>query len=96
MRGEIPMRSNLSSGIPCSMVPKDVTQPSTPANANMRQPPISECTATKAEGATKIPRTRVTRRLAHSHIEVIISDNLTYNPNVELSESIRQCPGKKI
>ncbi|KAG5337909.1 SARM1 protein, partial [Acromyrmex heyeri] len=39
MRGEIPMRSDLSSGIPRSMAPKDVTQPSTPANANMRQPP---------------------------------------------------------
>ncbi|KYM83763.1 Sterile alpha and TIR motif-containing protein 1 [Atta colombica] len=30
---------DLSSGIPCSMAPKDVTQSSTPANANMRQPP---------------------------------------------------------
>lgn len=39
MRGEIPMRADLSGGISRSMAPKDVTQPSTPANTNMRQPP---------------------------------------------------------
>ncbi|XP_011684352.1 PREDICTED: sterile alpha and TIR motif-containing protein 1 isoform X3 [Wasmannia auropunctata] len=39
MRGEIPMRSDMSGGIPRSMAPKDVAQPSTPGNTNMRQPP---------------------------------------------------------
>ncbi|XP_011251649.1 sterile alpha and TIR motif-containing protein 1 isoform X2 [Camponotus floridanus] len=39
MRGEIPARSELSAGIPRSMAPKDVTQPSTPGNTNIRQPP---------------------------------------------------------
>ncbi|XP_070153046.1 NAD(+) hydrolase sarm1-like isoform X1 [Polyergus mexicanus] len=40
MRGEIPMRSEvLSAGIPRSMAPKDVTQPSTPGSTNIRQPP---------------------------------------------------------
>lgn len=33
------MRSDLSGGIPRSMAPKDVTQPSTPGNTNIRQPP---------------------------------------------------------
>ncbi|EFN88463.1 Sterile alpha and TIR motif-containing protein 1, partial [Harpegnathos saltator] len=39
MRGELPMRPDLSGGIPRSMAPKDVTTPSTPGNTNMRQPP---------------------------------------------------------
>ncbi|XP_025075858.1 sterile alpha and TIR motif-containing protein 1 isoform X2 [Pogonomyrmex barbatus] len=39
MRGEIPMRSDLSGGIPRSMAPKDVAQPNTPSNTNIRQPP---------------------------------------------------------
>jgi hypothetical protein len=39
MRGEIPMRSELSGGIPRSMAPKDVVQPSTPSNTTIRQQP---------------------------------------------------------
>ncbi|KOX68495.1 Sterile alpha and TIR motif-containing protein 1, partial [Melipona quadrifasciata] len=35
MRGEIPVRSD----IPRSIAPKDVTQPNTPSNTNIRQPP---------------------------------------------------------
>jgi len=39
MRGEIPMRSELSGGISRSMAPKDVIQPSTPSNTAIRQQP---------------------------------------------------------
>ncbi|EZA50513.1 Sterile alpha and TIR motif-containing protein [Ooceraea biroi] len=39
MRGELPMRSELSGGIPRSMAPKDVVQPNTPSNTNIRQQP---------------------------------------------------------
>ncbi|XP_032683872.1 sterile alpha and TIR motif-containing protein 1 isoform X1 [Odontomachus brunneus] len=39
MRGELPMRPDLSGGIPRSMAPKDVTTPSTPGSTNIRQPP---------------------------------------------------------
>ena len=39
MRGEIPMRSELTGGISRSLASKDVTTPSTPGSTNMRQPP---------------------------------------------------------
>ncbi|XP_012272806.1 sterile alpha and TIR motif-containing protein 1 isoform X3 [Orussus abietinus] len=39
MRGEIPVRSEMSGGIPRNIVPKDVTTPGTPGSTNMRQPP---------------------------------------------------------
>ncbi|XP_066591277.1 NAD(+) hydrolase sarm1 isoform X2 [Prorops nasuta] len=40
MRGEIPMRSELSSsGIPRTIAPKDVTTPGTPGSTGMRQAP---------------------------------------------------------
>ncbi|XP_043677181.1 NAD(+) hydrolase sarm1 isoform X3 [Vespula pensylvanica] len=39
MRGEIPVRSELSGGIPRSIASKDVTAPSTPGSTNMRQAP---------------------------------------------------------
>ena len=39
MRGEIPVRSEMSGGIPRSIASKDVTQPNTPGSTNIRQPP---------------------------------------------------------
>lgn len=39
MRGEIPVRSELSGGIPRSIASKDVTAPSTPGSTNIRQAP---------------------------------------------------------
>ncbi|XP_053987418.1 NAD(+) hydrolase sarm1 isoform X3 [Hylaeus volcanicus] len=39
MRGEIPVRSEMSGGIPRSIATKDVTQPNTQGSTNIRQPP---------------------------------------------------------
>ncbi|XP_076296862.1 sterile alpha and armadillo motif isoform X5 [Lasioglossum baleicum] len=39
MRGEIPVRSEMLGGIPRSIASKDVTQPNTPCNTNIRQSP---------------------------------------------------------
>lgn len=52
MRGEIPMRSDLG-GLPRSIASKDVTQPSTPAGTNMRQPTYQRMHSNESRGSDK-------------------------------------------
>ncbi|XP_046745275.1 NAD(+) hydrolase sarm1 isoform X2 [Diprion similis] len=53
MRGEIPMRSDLSSGIPRSLASKDVTQPGTPASTSIRQPSYQRMHSNESRGSDK-------------------------------------------